>query len=304
MQTCLRAASALFPQRSGFYKMSDSRPQLSFEFFPPRNDEAAASFRTARAKLAALGPEYMSVTFGAGGSTRSRTRDTVLDIQEATSIPAAPHISCMAEDEDSLLELLKDYEASGIRRLVALRGDRPSGGGSGVFDYAVDLVRFIRDRTGDLFHLEVAGYPEHHPESSSPERDLEHLKAKVDAGANGVITQYFFNSDAFFRFVDDARNLGVDVPIVPGIMPITNFSRLARFSRMCGAEIPLWIGKRLENWEKAGDNESIRAFGEDAVAALCEKLIDAGVPGLHFYTLNRARPTLGLCHRLGWSEVP
>jgi len=273
---------------------------LSFEFFPPRNEAAAASFATARDKLAALAPEYMSVTFGAGGSTRSKTRHTVLEIHEKTSIPAAPHISCMAEDEDSLLGLLDGYQEAGIRRLVALRGDRPSGGGSGVFDYAVDLVRFIRERTGDLFHLEVAGYPEHHPESKSPSHDLEHLKAKVEAGADGVITQYFFNADAYFRFLDEARSIGIEVPIVPGIMPITNYSRLARFSGMCGAEIPLWIGKRLEAWEANGDRESIRAFGEDTVTALCEKLLNAGVPGLHFYTLNRARPTLALCQRLGW----
>jgi len=280
--------------------MTEARPQLSFEFFPPRNEAAQASFRAARARLAALAPEYMSVTFGAGGSTRGRTRDTVLEIQQTTSIPAAPHISCMAEDEDSLLELLNGYQAAGIERLVALRGDRPSGGGSGIFDYAVDLVRFIREQTGDLFHLEVAGYPEHHPESKSPSLDLEHLKAKVAAGADGIITQYFFNVDAYFRFVEEARAIGIDVPIVPGIMPITNYSRLARFSRMCGAEIPLWIAKRLEVWEADGDTESIRAFGEDTIAALCQKLIDAGVPGLHFYTLNRARPTLALCQRLGW----
>jgi len=280
--------------------MSEARPKLSFEFFPPRDEAAQASFRTARGKLAALDPEYMSVTFGAGGSTRNKTRDTVLDIQTNTQIPAAPHLSCMAEDEDSLLDLLDGYQTAGIRRLVALRGDRPSGGGTGVFDYAVDLVRFIRDKTGDQFHLEVAGYPEHHPESKSPALDLQYLKDKVSAGADGIITQYFFNPDAYFRFVDDTRAAGIEVPIVPGIMPITNYSRLARFSRMCGAEIPLWIAKRLDAWEADGDTESIRAFGEDTVAALCQKLIDAGAPGLHFYTLNRARPTLALCQRLGW----
>lgn len=281
--------------------MSDSLPNLSFEFFPPRNEEAAVGFRAARTKLAALQPEYMSVTFGAGGSTRKRTRDTVLDIQTNTQVPAAPHISCMAEDEASLLELLGEYRSAGIKRLVALRGDRPSGGGSGVMEYAVDLVRFIRQQTGDYFHLEVAGYPEHHPEASSPATDLAHLKSKVEAGADGIITQYFFNADAYFHFVDEARALGINVPIVPGIMPITNYTRLARFSRMCGAEIPLWIAKRLEAWEESDDKDSLRTFGEDTVAAMCQKLIDGGAPGLHFYTLNRARPTLALCRRLGWT---
>jgi methylenetetrahydrofolate reductase (NADPH) len=281
--------------------MADSRPQLSFEFFPPRNDSAAEAFRSARDRLAALGPEYMSVTFGAGGSTRSRTRDTVLDIQASTGVDAAPHISCMAEDEASLLDLLETYREAGVRRLVVLRGDRPSGGSHGVFDHAIDLVRFIRSHTGEHFHLEVAGYPEHHPESPSPERDLMFLRDKVAAGANGVITQYFFNAEAYFRFVDEAGALGIHVPIVPGIMPITNYARLARFSALCGAEIPLWISKRLAAWEADGDSASILSFGEDTVARLCRTLVEGGAPGLHFYTLNRARPTLALCRQLGWT---
>jgi len=281
--------------------MADTRPQLSFEFFPPRNESAAEAFRSARDLLVALDPAYVSVTFGAGGSTRSRTRDTVLEIRASTSVDAAPHISCMAEDEAGLLDLLESYREAGVRRLVVLRGDRPSGGSHGVFDHAVDLVRFIRERTGEHFHLEVAGYPEHHPESPTPERDLAYLRDKVAAGADGVITQYFFNPQAYFRFVDEARALGIDVPIVPGIMPITNYAGLARFSALCGAEIPLWISKRLAAWEASGDKASIRAFGEETVARLCQTLIDGGAPGLHFYTLNRARPTLALCKQLGWT---
>ncbi|MEN1728272.1 MAG: methylenetetrahydrofolate reductase [NAD(P)H] [Pseudomonadota bacterium] len=280
--------------------MADALPSLSFEFFPPRNADAFEPFRSARDRLAALQPEYMSVTFGAGGSTRSRTLETVLEIQSDTGVPAAPHISCMAEDQDSLIDLLTRYEAAGIDRLVVLRGDRPSGSGGGVMNYAIDLVRFIRERYGDRFHIEVAGYPEHHPESASPASDLAHFKDKVAAGANSVITQYFFNADAYFRFVEDVRSIGVDVPIVPGIMPITNYGPLSRFSQMCGAEIPLWMQKRLAAWDAAGDRESIRQFGEDTIAGLCQTLIEGGAPGLHFYTLNRARPTLALCQRLGW----
>ncbi|AKS40773.1 methylenetetrahydrofolate reductase [NAD(P)H] [Wenzhouxiangella marina] len=279
--------------------MSTPSPQHSFEFFPPRDDDARADFLVARDRLARLGPAYMSVTFGAGGSTRSRTRDTVLAIHSETGVPAAPHISCMAEDHDSLHELLDSYRGAGIRRLVVLRGDRPSGGGSGVMDHAIDLVRFIRRHYGDHFHLEVACYPEHHPESPTPESDLRHFRAKVEAGANGAITQYFFNADAYFRFLDEAQRVGVDVPIVPGIMPITNYARLARFSNLCGAELPLWIAKRLQAWESDGDRESIRAFGEEVVTQLCRRLLEGGAPGLHFYTLNRAAPTLALCRNLG-----
>lgn len=280
--------------------MSD--PQLSFEFFPPKNDDMVATFVRARDRLARLKPEYMSVTFGAGGSTRSRTRQTVVNIQRETEVPAAPHISCMSEDIDSIRELLDAYRDAGIKRLVALRGDRPSGGGSGVMDYAVDLVRFIRQHYGDQFFLEVACYPEHHPESRSPSSDLEHFKAKVDAGADSAITQYFFNPDSYFRFVDEARRRGIEIPIVPGIMPITNYSRLARFSKMCGAEIPLWIGKRIQAWEEAGDDQSLATFGEEVVTDLCQKLLDGGAPGIHFYTLNRSKPTLALCKNLGLGE--
>ncbi|QOC22146.1 methylenetetrahydrofolate reductase [NAD(P)H] [Wenzhouxiangella sp. AB-CW3] len=284
--------------------MSDSAPQLSFEFFPPRSAAQQVAFERARDRLATLQPAYMSVTFGAGGSTRDRTRETVLSIAEATGIEAAPHISCMAESDDDIEALLDDYRAHGIKRLVVLRGDRPSGSGAGVFPYAVDLVRFIRKRYGNTFHIEVACYPEHHPESRTPDDDLKHFRDKVAAGADGAITQYFFSADSYFRFVDEARSLGVSVPIVPGIMPITNYTGLARFSQMCGAEIPLWIAKRLKAWDDAGDRESIAAFGEDVVTELCRRLLDGGAPGLHFYTLNRARATLALCRNLGLDPQP
>lgn len=278
--------------------MTDA-PHLSFEFFPPRNAEQTAVFERTRDRLRALEPEYMSVTFGAGGSTRSRTRDTVLDIQRATGIAAAPHISCMSEDIEGIRELLDAYRDAGIRRLVVLRGDRPSGGGSGVFDHAVDLVRFIRAHYGSTFHIEVACYPEAHPESSNPETDLRHFQEKVDAGADGAISQYFFSFSAWERFMDDCGRLGIDLPITPGIMPITNFARLNRFSSMCGADIPKWIAKRAQAWEEAGDTDSLRQFGEEVVTRLCQRLLDAGVPGIHFYTLNRARATEQLCRNLG-----
>ncbi len=282
--------------------MPNSTPQLSFEFFPPRSAEQQAVFERTRDRLAELRPAYMSVTFGAGGSTRDRTRETVFGIRQATGIEAAPHISCMAESDADIVELLDDYRANGIKRLVVLRGDRPSGTGAGVFPYAVDLVRFIRERYGDTFTLEVACYPEHHPESRTPDDDLQHFRAKVEAGADGAITQYFFSAGAYFRFVEEVRSLGVDIPIVPGIMPITNYTGLARFSQMCGAEIPLWIGKRIKAWDEAGDRESIAAFGEEVVTDLCRRLLEGGAPGLHFYTLNRARATLSLCRNLGLGQ--
>lgn len=274
-------------------------PQLSFEFFPPKNEKGVESFKRARDRLAALNPEYMSVTFGAGGSTRSRTWETVRSILAETDIPAAPHISCMSEDTDGIDELLADYRDAGVERLVVLRGDRPSGGGTGVFDYAIDLVRYIRKHYGDQFIIEVACYPEHHPESKTPDEDMKHFKAKVEAGADSAITQYFFSAESYFRFVDDVRAMGVDIPIVPGIMPIINYSGLARFSKMCGAEIPLWIKKRIQTWEEAGDTESLLKFGEEVVTDLCERLLEGGAPGIHFYTLNRSRASLALCHNLG-----
>jgi len=274
-------------------------PQLSFEFFPPKNDDQVASFIKTRDRLAALKPAYMSVTFGAGGSTRARTKDTVLNIQRETGIAAAPHISCMSEDTDGIRELLDAYLDAGVNRLVVLRGDRPSGGGSGVFEHAVDLVRFVREHYGSRFHIEVACYPEYHPEAKTPEADIAHFRNKVEAGADGAITQYFFNFDAYERFVDDCARLGIDIPITPGIMPITNFSNLKRFSKMCGADMPKWIFKRVRAFEDAEDMKSLRAFGEDVVTALCRRLLDAGVPGIHFYTLNRAQATERLCRNLG-----
>lgn len=278
-------------------------PQLSFEFFPPRNDDQVDVFRRTRDRLAALNPEYMSVTFGAGGSTRARTRATVLDIQRETGISAAPHISCMSEDTDGIRELLDAYLDAGVDRLVVLRGDRPSGGGSGVFDHAVDLVRFVREHYGRRFHIEVACYPEMHPEASSPEKDLRHFRDKVEAGADGAITQYFFSFSAWERFMEDCARMSIEVPITPGIMPITNFSRLKRFSKMCGADVPKWIAKRIRAWEREDDLKSLRAFGEDVVTDLCRRLLDNGAPGIHFYTLNRAQATLRLCRNLGLDKL-
>jgi methylenetetrahydrofolate reductase (NADPH) len=278
-------------------------PQLSFEFFPPKNDDQLESYKLARDRLAELKPDYMSVTFGAGGSTRARTRETVLGIQRDTGIAAAPHISCMSEDTDSIRELLNAYREAGIRRLVVLRGDRPSGGGSGVLDYAVDLVKFIRQHYGDQFFMEVACYPEHHPESETPSSDLKYFKAKADAGAHGAITQYFYTAESYFRFVEEARAADINIPIVPGIMPITNYARLARFSRMCGAEIPLWIKKRIQAWEQADDTQSLAAFGEEVVSDLCRRLLEGGAPGIHLYTLNRSKASLAICRNVGLGSV-
>ena len=262
--------------------------ELSFEFFPPKTAEGVEAARRARALLP-LKPKFVSCTFGAGGSTQQGTLDTVLDMQK-DGLEAAPHLSCIGSSRDSLRAILDQYRSYGIRHIVALRGDLPSGMGEvGELRYASELVSFIRAEHGDWFHIEVAGYPEYHPQARSPKADLENFARKVKAGANSAITQYFFNADAYFRFVDDARKLGVEVPIVPGIMPITNFSQLMRFSEMCGAEVPRWVARRLESF--GDDRESIRAFGADVVTSLCQRLVDAGVPGLHFYTLNTAAAT-------------
>jgi methylenetetrahydrofolate reductase (NADPH) len=271
---------------------------FSFEFFPPKTAEGAAKLRAAREQLAAVKPAFFSVTFGAGGSTREGTLATVLEIH-AEGHPVAPHISCIGSTRASVRELLLRYRHTGIRRLVALRGDLPSGaaGGAGDFRYANELVEFIRAETGDWFHIEVAAYPEYHPQARSPADDLANFVRKVRAGANSAITQYFYNSDAYFRFVDDVAALGCTVPIVPGIMPITNYAQLARFSDACGAEIPRWIRKRLESF--GDDRESIRAFGLDVVSDLCEQLLAVDAPGLHFYTMNQAEPTLAIWQRLG-----
>lgn len=272
-------------------------PTLSFEFFPPKTPEGVQKLAAVRQKLYPLKPEFCSVTYGAGGSTQQGTLDTVMAIH-AEGVPAASHFSCIGATREKVLEQLDVLRKNGITRLVALRGDLPSGHGlGGEFMYASDLVSFIRVETGDTFHIEVAGYPEVHPQARSPLADLRALKAKVDAGANGVITQYFFNADAYFRFVDDAQRLGVNVPIVPGIMPITSSSQLIRFSDACGAEIPRWVRLRLQ--EFGDDLDGIKAFGLEVVTRLCERLLQGGAPSLHFYTMNQSRPVLALCGQLG-----
>ncbi|AJC20680.1 methylenetetrahydrofolate reductase [NAD(P)H] [Pandoraea pulmonicola] len=274
-----------------------TQPSFSFEFFPPKTAEGAEKLRATRQQLFPLGPKFVSVTFGAGGSTQQGTLDTVVEIQRE-GVEAAPHLSCVGSTRENIRQILATYRQHGIRHIVALRGDLPSGMGEiGEFRYASELVEFIRAETGDWFHIEVAAYPEYHPQAKSPRLDLEHFANKVKAGANAAITQYFFNADAYFRFVDDASRLGVDVPIVPGIMPITNYSQMMRFSEMCGAEVPRWIAKRLEGF--GDDRESIRAFGLDVVTALCERLLADGAPGLHFYTLNAASATKAMWQRLG-----
>jgi len=258
----------------------------SFEFFPPKTAEGMATLRDARAELAKFNPEFFSVTFGAGGSTRDRTMETVLDIQQQ-GLEAAPHISCISSSKEEIRALLQAYQASGIKRLVALRGDLPSGEVSaGDFRYASELVAFIRAETGQHFHIEVAAYPEFHPGAKSPAADVLNLKRKMDAGANSAITQYFYNADAYFHFIDQCAAAGINAPIVPGIMPIYNITQLARFSNVCGAEIPRWLRLRLE--EYGDDMASLRAFGIDVVTDLCETLRVFGAPSLHFYTLNRA----------------
>jgi len=265
---------------------------VSFEFFPPNTPEGSVKLRAVRASLASARPEFFSVTYGAGGVTRDKTLATVLEIA-AEGHAVAPHLSCIGATRESLRELLATFRGHGIRRLVALRGDLPSGMvNHGDFRYASELVEFVRAETGDWFRIEVAAYPEMHPQARSPREDLEAFVRKVDAGADAAITQYFYNADAFFRFRDDATALGVRVPIVPGIMPITNYTQLARFSESCGAEIPRWIRVKLASF--GDDRDAIRAFGFEVVAALCRRLLDGGAPSLHFYTLNQANPSLEL----------
>jgi methylenetetrahydrofolate reductase (NADPH) len=270
---------------------------FSFEFFPPKTAEGIEKLRATRRQLAALHPKFFSVTFGAGGSTRDRTLETVREIQ-AEGLEAAPHLSCIGSTRDSIREILGEYRQLGIRHLVALRGDLPSGSMDvGEFSYANELVAFIRAETGDWFEIEVAAYPEVHPQARSWNDDLANFKRKVEAGADSALTQYFFNADAYFRFVDDVRRLGVTIPIVPGIMPIGNYTQLARFSDACGAEIPRWLRKKLESY--GDDLESIRAFGLDVVTDLCQRLLAGGAPGLHVYTMNQAAATLTIWKRLG-----
>ncbi len=273
---------------------------ISFEFFPPKTAEGIAKLRSARQQLAQLQPEFFSVTFGAGGSTRDRTLETVLEIQ-SEGYEAAPHISCISSSREEIRSLLADYRGKGIRHLVALRGDLPSGEVSGGdFRYANELVAFVRQETGDWFEIEVAAYPEFHPEARSPASDLQYLKRKIDAGADAAITQYFYNVDAYFNFMDQCGALGINVPVVPGIMPIYNYTQLSRFSGVCGAEIPRWLRLRLQDY--GDDLSSLRALGMDVVTELCEKLLAGGAPGLHFYTLNQAGIISTIVQRLGLQQ--
>jgi methylenetetrahydrofolate reductase (NADPH) len=269
---------------------------FSIEFYPPKTAEGAEKLRVVRDKLALLGPKYFSVTFGAGGSTQQGTLDTVLEIL-AAGHDGAPHLSCVGGSRESIRTILQNFKAHGIKRVVALRGDLPSGyGGAGEFRYANELVEFIRAETGDWFHIEVAAYPEVHPQARSPQDDLLAFERKVKAGADAAITQYFYNADAYFAYMDQVRAMGIEVPVVPGIMPITNYTQLMRFSDMCGAEIPRWVRLKLASF--GDDSASIKAFGLDVVTHLCERLLAGGAPGLHFYSMNQAAATTALWERL------
>ena len=274
---------------------------ISCEFFPPKTEKGIANMREVKQQLTQLKPEFYSVTFGAGGSTQENTLDAVIEIQQdsvSTGIDAAPHLSCVGSSVDNIRAMLKTYQSKGISRLVALRGDLPSGmRDPGDFRYANELIDFIRQETSDHFTIEVAAYPEVHPQAPSAEDDLDNFKRKVDAGADSALTQYFYNIDAYLYFIDRCQAKGIDIPIIPGIMPINNFVQLARFSDGCGAEIPRWLRKRLEDFND--DSESLQAFTLDFLTDFTQKLIDAGVPGLHFYTMNRIDPTLTICQRLG-----
>jgi methylenetetrahydrofolate reductase (NADPH) len=270
--------------------------ELSIEFFPPQTPEGAAKLKAERAKLAALNPLFLSVTYGAGGSTRERTFATVKEIAKEGQ-QAAPHLSCVGSTRAGIREILEEYQAEGIRRIVALRGDLPSGmADPGELRYANELVEFIRAETGDWFTIEVAAYPEWHPQAKSPKDDLQNYVRKVKAGADSAITQYFYNADAYFHFVDEAAALGAEIPVIPGIMPISSFSKLARFSDMCGAEIPRWMRKKFESL--GDDSDSIKAFGLDVVTELSERLLAGGAPGLHFYSMNQAAATTEIWQRL------
>jgi len=274
---------------------------ISCEFFPPKTDKGIATMRDVRQQLAPLKPEFYSVTFGAGGSTQDNTLDAVVEIQQAhaiTGIDAAPHLSCVGSTAERIRDMLKTYQSHGIKRLVALRGDLPSGmRDPGDFRYANELVEFIRQETGDYFTIEVAAYPEIHPQAASAQADFINFKRKVDAGADSALTQYFYNIDSYLYFLDRCQKNGIEIPIIPGIMPINNYSQLARFSDGCGAEIPRWLRKRLEEFHD--DTDSLQAFTLDFLTDFTEKLINIGVPGLHFYTMNRTDPTLTICQRLG-----
>jgi len=273
---------------------------LSLEFFPPRTD---AGFEKLKHTIATLGeaiqPQYISVTYGAGGTTQARTVETVEYIQTQTPYDAAPHLTCIGQTRESVLELLHTYDQLGVERIVALRGDLPSGMlDPGEFKYASDLIRFIREQTGDRFTLEVAAYPETHPQAKNCDEGIKWFKYKVDQGADEAITQYFYNVDSYLYFVENCEAAGIELPIVPGIMPITNYEQLMRFSNMCGAEVPRWLRCRLEGFDDRGDMEGLIAFGRDFVTTLCQRLLDAGAPGLHFYTMNQVEPTLSIAQAL------
>ena len=273
------------------------RRRFSFEFFPPKTDQGREKLQGVRNRLAEVDPDFFSVTFGAGGSTRDRTIETVLNLH-GQGISTAPHLSCVGGTRQTIAELLDIYRESGVNRVVALRGDMPSGmGAAGELRYANELVEFIREYSGDTFNLEVAAYPEFHPQARNAEEDLQNFDRKVKAGANSAITQYFFNADSYFYFIDRLEKMGITIPVVPGIMPIVNFSNLVRFSDMCGAEIPRWIRKQLEAY--GDDSDSIKKFGEEVVTRMCERLLAAGAPGLHFYTLNQADASLKIWNNLG-----
>jgi methylenetetrahydrofolate reductase (NADPH) len=280
---------------------SNRSQTFSFEFFPPNTTEGVTKLAHTAKMLAALAPKFFSVTYGAGGSTRERTLQVVRDLQ-AAGYAAAPHISCVGSTKQEIHAILNDYRSHGIQHLVALRGDLPSGTGSaGELHYANELVRFIRSEFGQQFTIEVAAYPEYHPQALNAQQDLLNFQRKVDAGADSAITQYFYNADCYFHFMDACASMHIDIPIVPGIMPIGRFSQLARFSDACGAEIPRWIRRKIEGY--GDDTTSIQAFGLDVVTALCEQLLAGGAPGLHFYTMNQAAPTLTIWQRLGLPQV-
>ncbi|MFT7128854.1 MAG: methylenetetrahydrofolate reductase (NADPH) [Gammaproteobacteria bacterium] len=276
------------------------KKRFSFEFFPPKTDLGREKLKIVRAELNKLGPDFFSVTYGAGGSTRDNTKDIVLAMN-AEDISTAPHLSFGSDENESILELLSEYKDAGIDRIVALRGDMPSGMGAQRLVFANELVEFIRRETGNYFHLEVAAYPEIHPDADNYAKDVDFLKKKFDAGADSAITQYFYNPDAYLYFVDQCRKAGIDKPIYPGIMPITNYQNLARFSKNCGAEIPRWVAKKLESF--GDDKESIHSFGIDVVTKLCETLLAEGAPGFHFYTMNQIEPNKTIWENLNLSEL-
>ena len=270
---------------------------FSLEVFPPRTDQGMHKLKQTIAALGVIQPEYISVTYGAGGTTQERTLETVTFIQQQTPFQATPHLTCIGATKTSIRQLLNNYQQLSIQRIVALRGDIPSGMmDPGEFKYASDLVKFIRDTTGDTFKLEVAAYPETHPQARNCDEGIKHFKTKVQAGASAAITQYFFNADSYFYFIDSCEKAGIDLPIVPGIMPITNYEQLIRFSAMCGAEVPRWLKCRLESFEH--DIDSLRAFGQDFITELSQRLLDAGAPGLHFYSMNQTHPTLEIAQAL------